>query len=685
MVALQDRPNVGAVVIINTGEDLLSPGIASQDDIRPLVTLVGAKAGHLLSQEVTQDPNSRLWVTCSHSPAAQVAYRLDSLSGMGHSHWMRSLLLRFASMLHDVPDPQAMVTISRALSHLDYPLQAKEALESTIEGLSPLEGAPSDLFNALGKARLDTGDFPGAAEAYRSALASSPSSRKSLLGVIKTQFLQGDILGAVKEAEAIGLEHLSTPTPEEEPDMYWLVGRELAYLTSQFGGGALSYDCNARPSFCCDRSKGSFPNRISSPDLFYTHIMVGIFLDELGAFPESLVHLKAALQLCPSSALALRILTATPVVFPSREAMTSHLAQVEAEVMAVGQYDRSTPMEFSPYQPFTITPSTMFIGYQGMGEHHLLAKISGSIPNLLPGVPTEPSVVMPVPTTNKGHLIRVGVASAFLQDHSVGRLMEGVLTRLPRDRFRVHLLYVTSAMWGPPKDSDPVAARLARRADEALPLPRNLTEAAALIAGRQLDILLFPELGMDLSTYALAYYRLAPVQATFWGHPVSQGLPQIDYIITSDLFEPSNTDRYTEQRVLFDSLSTFFPRPSHPPPASSSSLSPASFSLLPDAHIYLIGQTLMKFHPDFDDALHGIVEGDPAACFVITYTTNQKLWRVQLEARLRERLGNSRADHSVVFLPALPRERFYDLMRLAHVILDPYPFGGGVTSLEGKH
>ena len=68
-------------------------------------------------------------------------------------------------------------------------------------------------------------------------------------------------------------------------------------------------------------------------------------------------------------------------------------------------------------------------------------------------------------------------------------------------------------------------------------------------------------------------HRFAPVQCVFWGHPISQGLPSIDYFISSDLFEslpaekgytsaPDGTnERYHEQLLRLDGLSTFFARP----------------------------------------------------------------------------------------------------------------------------
>ena len=44
----------------------------------------------------------------------------------------------------------------------------------------------------------------------------------------------------------------------------------------------------------------------------------------------------------------------------------------------------------------------------------------------------------------------------------------------------------------------------------------------------QLDVAVFPELGMSPRTWRLAMLRSAPVQAVGWGHPVTTGLPSID-------------------------------------------------------------------------------------------------------------------------------------------------------------
>lgn len=58
--------------------------------------------------------------------------------------------------------------------------------------------------------------------------------------------------------------------------------------------------------------------------------------------------------------------------------------------------------------------------------------------------------------------------------------------------------------------------------------------------------------------------RLAPVQVVTWGHPVTSGLPSVDYFVSSALFD-DEPRRFSEQLVAFDSTSFVFPHPLEQP------------------------------------------------------------------------------------------------------------------------
>jgi len=214
-------------------------------------------------------------------------------------------------------------------------------------------------------------------------------------------------------------------------------------------------------------------------------------------------------------------------------------------------------------------------------------------------------------------------------------------------------------------------------------LPPELPLAGARVGELELDVLVYPEIGMHGFTYFLAMQRLAPVQVAFWGHPVSQGHAAIDYFLSSELFEEADPARaqrrHTEQLVLMESPATLFAPPAHEEGRRWKTR--LNFGLPADAHLYLCAQTLMKFHPGFDGALRRVLAEDPDGVLVVVYNDHQVLWRSKLEARFRRTLGREIA-RRVIFRPSLPRQDFQSLTALADVVLDPWPWGGGVTTLE---
>ncbi len=78
--------------------------------------------------------------------------------------------------------------------------------------------------------------------------------------------------------------------------------------------------------------------------------------------------------------------------------------------------------------------------------------------------------------------------------------------------------------------------------------PDFLTYSTAVLASLRLDVLLFAEMGMHAFTSMMGNYRLAPHQLVFWGHPISQGLHHVDYMISSEGFE-ENPSRMTKHAL----------------------------------------------------------------------------------------------------------------------------------------
>jgi len=126
--------------------------------------------------------------------------------------------------------------------------------------------------------------------------------------------------------------------------------------------------------------------------------------------------------------------------------------------------------------------------------------------------------------------------------------------------------------------------------------------------------------------------------------------------------------------------------------------------------LFLCPQHLPKLHPEFDDLLLHVLLTSPGATLVLLQSDKKPQWRRTVLARWRayllahdlaevtahtgltslwpaqERLFETEVDfllaNQVVWLSALNPEEYLALLTIGDVMLDPYPFGGGVTTLE---
>jgi protein O-GlcNAc transferase len=265
--------------------------------------------------------------------------------------------------------------------------------------------------------------------------------------------------------------------------------------------------------------------------------------------------------------------------------------------------------------------------------------------------------------------IKVGIASAHLGDHTVGKLYLGIIQKLSRERFEVVVMR-------PGARDDAASEAIGRAADRAITLPLDLFEARKMIAREELDVLFYPDIGMGSLTYFLAFARLAPVQCVSWGHPVTTGIPTIDYFISARDLEPHDAaSHYTERLIQLEHLPVSYARPAQ----LGEALTREEMGIPADATLYLCPQSVFKFHPDFDIELATLLRRDPGARLVLI-SGHERRWSMLLGARIAKAFPDI-ADR-VLFIPRVSQSIFPRLLKAADVLLDPPYFGGGNTTYE---
>jgi predicted O-linked N-acetylglucosamine transferase (SPINDLY family) len=225
-----------------------------------------------------------------------------------------------------------------------------------------------------------------------------------------------------------------------------------------------------------------------------------------------------------------------------------------------------------------------------------------------------------------------------------------------------------------------VTERLKRHTDRFRQVGAQLEKAAGAIAADDLHILVYTDIGMNALATQLAALRLAPVQCKGWGHPVTTGLPTIDYYLTSDLMEPEGAERhYSETLVRLPNLALNYTPPALPRRPKTR----RELGLREDAVVYLSSQSLFKYLPQHDDIYPRIARRVPNAQFVFIAHT-----QTGVTLRFARRLSKAfegfglRFEDSCRIQPRLGFEDFLSLNLASDALLDTLEWSGGKTTLE---
>ncbi len=265
--------------------------------------------------------------------------------------------------------------------------------------------------------------------------------------------------------------------------------------------------------------------------------------------------------------------------------------------------------------------------------------------------------------------LRIGFASMFFYDHSVGRVMHGLIERLPRERFEVVVIFLGGTPDGP------IARSVLESADRTVEAPYYIAAAREMIGALELDVLCLPDFGMDPLSYFLGFARLAPVQCTTWGHVETSGLSTIDWFVSTETWERPEADAdYTEQLYRLKGVAS----PSYlmPIPASQGQSHLASRA---GGVNFVCFQTLIKLHPDFDLAIRSILEALPAARLHMV-RSSVPAHNAEIMRRFERSLGPTAAQ--LVWLDLMNRDDYQATLETADIVLDPIHFAGGNTSIE---
>jgi protein O-GlcNAc transferase len=408
------------------------------------------------------------------------------------------------------------------------------------------------------------------------------------------------------------------------------------------------------------------------PDMIEAHLDLGNALKGMGDDAGAQASYARALEIDPEYAEARWALTMSrlPMVAQEEAELAASRAAFAANLDALERWcdargPEKTARVVGTQQPF-------YLAYQEGNHRELLARYGALCARLMGG--WQQATGLPMPARVQRAQTRVGIVSAHISDHSVWHaLIRGWLEQLDGARFDVRLFHLGTT-------NDLETARAKSLVTHYSYGKTDLVEWTQLILGHQLDVLLYPEIGMDPMTVKLASLRLAPVQVTSWGHPQTSGLPTIDYFLSAEALEaPGAGAHYTEQLVTLPG----FGSPCIPTGVKPGEVDLASLGLRPDVPLLLCPGTPFKYTPRHD-AVFVEIARRLGECQFVFFTPKPPELMQRLRARMAgafERAGLEFGAYAA-FVSWLSRPAFHGLMAQADVYLDTIGFSGYNTALQ---
>jgi protein O-GlcNAc transferase len=264
---------------------------------------------------------------------------------------------------------------------------------------------------------------------------------------------------------------------------------------------------------------------------------------------------------------------------------------------------------------------------------------------------------------------RIVIVSLFLnkKDHSVHKIYHQIFDNLDPNKFEIISVH--------PK-LDPSVFKPIKNAKH-VHLHMDFMVDSKKITALKPDIVIYTDIGMDVLTYSMAHMRLAPIQCVMTGHPITTGINSLDYYISGKLLSPPEADElHTEKIIRLNCLPSLYKKPNFTP----LNINASSYNLPLGKNIYYCPGLAFKVHPRMDSALKRILEADPDGIVVLSSSPLP-----DVNSALRNRLYNHLEESIVArifVLPFMEANLYYNMLKLANVVLDTYHFGGGNTNFQ---
>gem|GEM_PF-1240103 len=395
-----------------------------------------------------------------------------------------------------------------------------------------------------------------------------------------------------------------------------------------------------------------------NPDEPATWISYGNDLKTMDDLELAAECYSRVLNLLPQKTLwELWVATLCPGVFESNEAIDRYRSQLQSKLDRIGEKELDLAVE----EIATYTcPVPYNLQFHARDDRRLKESYAAIFQNRFSL--SQPPLNFGKPLL--GIVVTQGHEGVFI------RFMSGILQGFSHKEFETVIFCASSG-------EERIRRELPNAGFRTVVVPTSVDRMAQAIRESCCDVIYYWEIGSDVTNYFLPFFRLAKVQCTSVGVPVTTGNPNVDYFLSTDSLEIENAENhYTEKliraKTLLNSQDRLLP---------TEKLKPREeFGFGFDQNLYFCPHKIPKFHPDLDPIFAEILRRDGAAIIVIPSDMKGYLAR-KLSARLEKSMPD--VFERIAIVPHLTLPDYLSLTKAADVILDPIYYGGGLTAYDG--
>ena len=565
----------------------------------------------------------------------------------------------------------ALTNLGTALRALGRPRDALVSLRRAYS-VGPVSTV---VCNLLGACLLDTGDAPAAAEVFERATEAVPEDADGWgnLAVALNRIGERDRARECA-AKAVALRPDSSAAVSALAAVEFEQDRIESAITTYRAAVALP---DASAQTICALGNALWTSGRCDEAFIYLRQAVAVDRD------NAVAQWKLAVSNCKSYYETVADIAA------SREAFSGSLVDLHTWFHAAPRPEAYAAVGTT--QPF-------YIAYQPFRNKDLLTRYGRLCSDWMASMPIKGSKPRGTRPQSGGAQasgkIRIGIVSAHIKNHSVwNAVCKGWVQHLDRTRFDVWLFHLD-------RRGDEETARVRQEVAHFEDKPTSLQAWVDSVREAELDVLIYPEIGMDCLTTQLAALRLAPVQATSWGQPETSGFPTMDLYLSADGLEPFNAqENYSEKLIRLPNLGVYVE------PLAPSIADPdlRVLQLPSDEPLLICSGSPFKYSPLTDrvwariaKGLHaggraggawarlaGRLRGKSNGRLVFFRSNNESMDKL-FEARLRRAFAAENADFdaTVCIIPTLTRGAFFGLLQRATLMLDTIGFSGFNNALQ---